>query len=96
MTNLYEWLRAKNPAGIPYSDAIQLFLWLYCTTDFLPLNLKTEPLGRKELVETFSQLEVEQVIISRVAFLEDEIRASWNAFYRKVFDERDRARPALP
>ena len=41
---------------IPHLDAVQLFLWLYCTLDLLPEHLRRLELTRETLSETFSTL----------------------------------------
>lgn len=63
MSSLYLFLRENNSEGIPYSEAQQLILWIYSTLDFLPSDLKANPLGRDELVKVFTKLEKEKVII---------------------------------
>ena len=41
---------------MPVADAQQLFLLLYCTLDVLPREMRSGPLGRKELSQTVSKL----------------------------------------
>ncbi len=42
MIALYEAIRSRNPQGISYEDAVQLYLLVFCTTDDLPDALKRE------------------------------------------------------
>jgi hypothetical protein len=56
VTSLFEYLRDSNPHGIPQADAIQLFLWIFCTKDFLPPELRALELSKAVLVDTFGQL----------------------------------------
>jgi hypothetical protein len=56
VTQLYDHIATKNPEGLPYSEALQMFIWVYCVTDILPLSLRAVPVGREELVESFRQL----------------------------------------
>ncbi len=60
---LIERIRRKNPAGIPYEEAVQLFLMLYCTTSPLPAKLKGETLSRETLEDTFEELEREGLVL---------------------------------
>lgn len=54
--DLLDHLRAKNPTGIRYSDAVQLFLWLYVAQDLLPERFRAIPLGRSELAWVFQRM----------------------------------------
>ena len=56
MTSLYSHLRDSNPHGIPQADAIQLFVWIFCTKDVLPPELRALDLSKAVLVDTFGQL----------------------------------------
>lgn len=56
MTSLSNYLRDANPHGIPQSEAIQLFLWIFCTKDILPPELRALDLSKAVLVDTFGQL----------------------------------------
>ena len=47
---------ATRDTPIEYSDAVQIFLWLYCTTDVLPAQLKSEVVSTEKLVEIFEKL----------------------------------------
>ena len=53
---LFEHITNKNPGGIPFEEAKQLFLWLYCTLGILPEPIRHDKIGKKELTETFSSL----------------------------------------
>ena len=63
MKSLYEYLRDANPGGIPHRDAVQLFLWIFCTKYFLPLELRSLELSKEVLVDTFQRLSVDGSII---------------------------------
>lgn len=56
MRSLYEYLRDANPSGIPQNDAIQLFLWIFCTTEFLPPDIRTQELSKAVLIDAFRRL----------------------------------------
>lgn len=66
MRSLYEHLRDANPKGIPHREAIQLFLWIFCTKDFLPAHLYRLELSKDVLVETFQKLSADGLIIETV------------------------------
>lgn len=83
ISKVYRRLRSKNPAGIPYEEAVQLFLAMFCTLDFLPNELRNCVLGRSELVELFSTLELEKFMVDSPPSLNDEThrrecRPRWN------------------
>jgi hypothetical protein len=63
MDALYAHLKKKNQSGIPYDDAIQLMLWLFCTLDMLPPELRTHRLGRQELANVFETLAQDGLIV---------------------------------
>ena len=65
LETLYDHLLAKNGEGLSYDEAVQLFLWLYCSTDILPPALRTVPLGKEVLVDTFQRLTREGLVIDR-------------------------------
>ncbi len=54
--NLFDHITNKNPDGIAFEEAKQLFLWLYCTLRILPEPIRHNKIGKKELTETFSML----------------------------------------
>ena len=54
--SLYEHISNKNPNGLPFEDAKQLCLLLYCTLDPLPPSIRSNRIGRHELAKTFSRL----------------------------------------
>ncbi len=60
---LYEHLRARSPRGLPRDEAIQLFLWLYCTTDFLPKPLRQVQITKELLIDAFERLEQDCLIL---------------------------------
>jgi hypothetical protein len=53
---LLEYICKKNPDGIPYPDAVQVILWIYCTLDVLPEEFQELPLTRTELSKLFAKL----------------------------------------
>jgi len=54
---LAEYLRQKNPTGLPYEDAMQLFLWMYCSIDVVPDAFRSEDaVSKAALVRTFEEL----------------------------------------
>jgi hypothetical protein len=63
MNALHKRICEKNPNGLPYDEAVQLFLWTYITLDILPVDLRGEILSRKVLVETFELLDREEMIV---------------------------------
>ena len=63
MNSLYHQIRAKNPAGLPYEEAVQLFLWIYCSAEILPPALRTNPPGKEMLVDLFEELQRDNVIL---------------------------------
>ncbi len=63
MTTLYQAIRVRNTDGLPYEEAVQLFLWTFCTLDFLPAPLKNEPISKEELIEVFERLTVDGLIL---------------------------------
>ena len=87
MTSLYNYIRARNPDGLVYEDAVQLFLWIYCTPDVLPPALRIERFAREDLVDTFGRLTYADVILfppplSKVTSMSDS-HSRWN----KILDE---------
>lgn len=79
MNMLYDRVRAKNRDGLPLGEAVQLFLWLYSTTDILPLELRKIPIDKKLLVETFQRLSEEGFFMheSQVGTDRAQEAASW-------------------
>ena len=67
MGALYDRIRQRNPGGMPYPEAVQLFLWIYCTTDILPVELRSDALDRENLTLTFANLTREHVIVDDAA-----------------------------
>jgi len=62
MSYLYQYLRDHNDLGIPSEEALQLFLWLYCTTDILPSSLRDTRVDKELLIETFERLTLDGLI----------------------------------
>lgn len=63
MSALYEYLRRKNSTGLPYDEAVQLFLWMYCSRDIMPSTFRTQPIGKETLIDTFQRLSDDGLII---------------------------------
>lgn len=62
MHALTEHIRKRNKEPIPYQDAVQMFLWLYCTRSILPSELCSLALGKDALVSIFRDLTRDGVI----------------------------------
>ena len=60
---LYERIRARNPNGLPYEVAVQIFLQIYCTTEYLPIPLRSGRFTKEALVETFEELTGDGLIL---------------------------------
>ena len=63
MNRLYEHLRAKNANGLPRTEAIQLFLWIYSSKDILPSWLQPEIMDKQTLVQAFEQLTSDGLVV---------------------------------
>jgi hypothetical protein len=61
--DLYNRLLKNSPHGILYSDAVQLFLWLFCSNSILPAEFKEYVLDKGELADLFSRLAVDKMIV---------------------------------
>lgn len=55
-TTLADHLRQKNRTGLAYEDAVQLFLWMYCSIDVVPDAFRSEAVSKASLVRTFEEL----------------------------------------
>lgn len=93
MSELYTHLSEKNSQGLPYSEAVQLFLWIFCTMDVLPDSLKGLVLDRQTLVSVFSRLEKDNVIIG--VPLEHHTRTSHAERWNGLIDDFMRGDIAL-
>lgn len=71
MEKFFEHICNKSKSGIPYSEAVQLMLWIYCILDFLPDEFRSLKLTRQELAKLFARLS----IIGKV-FIDPETDAS--------------------
>jgi hypothetical protein len=76
VSKLYNSIVGGCPNGLSYSDAVQLFLLLYCRLDFVPEGLKNEIIDEKTLVDTFSRLDAEGLIY-------DGEGASWSSLVKR-------------
>ena len=56
MHELYAHIVCKCKEPIPYDDAVQMFLWLFCTLDILPPSMRHLVLTRSVLASTFAEL----------------------------------------
>jgi hypothetical protein len=56
MEELFERISQKCTEGIPYNEAVQFTLWVYCTLDVLPSEFRAIPLSRAELSALLSRL----------------------------------------
>jgi hypothetical protein len=62
---LRNYIKAKNPGGIPRDDSVQLFLWLFCTLDILPREFRNLVVDWESLVELFEALECDSIVAGR-------------------------------
>ena len=60
--NLYRSIITAFPSGLPYNDAAQLCLRLYCSVDGVPEMLRPE-CTKDKLAEVFSRLAHEGMIV---------------------------------
>jgi len=56
MDQLFERLYLKRIEGLPYDEAIQFLLWVYCTLDVLPREFSGGILSRQDLCGLLSKL----------------------------------------
>lgn len=93
MEKLFEHINAKSSSGIPYSDAVQLMLCIYCTLDVLPKEFHTIKLTRQELANLFSKLSAVGKIVlgpktdtAEVGTLSDKIirQDHWDGLIKKL------------
>lgn len=80
MKSLYDYLRAANPDGIPEGDAVQLFLWIFSTKDFLPPALQKLELSKEVLVDTFGRLSRDGVVTRMNS---EEVCPPWESLVRE-------------
>ena len=80
MEELFERICQKCEAGIPYHEAVQFLLWVYCTLDVLPTELRGVRLSRQDLCGLLSRLGALGTIIleppgpgGRTAFGADDV-----------------------
>ncbi len=79
MSELYDHILRKNPAGLSYDEAVQLFLWLYCSTDWAPKTFSKSLLTKEQLVDTFQKLSEDGLIVGTFQHGIDKIEGghSW-------------------
>ena len=92
MTELYDYVFAKNPDGLVYDEAVQLFIWIYSTLDVLPVELRAVPMGREYLVETFEQLSFQGLIRSPTS----HGSSHWNHIIEDFLSMRVSLDPSFP
>lgn len=80
MKSLYDYLRDANPDGIPQGDAVQLFLWIFSTKDFLPPVLQNLELSKEVLVDTFARLSRDG-LITRMS--SEDVYPTWESLVRE-------------
>ncbi len=56
MEKLFKHISETSKGAIPYNDAVQLMLWIYCTLEVLPRQFRDLRLSRAELAALFSKL----------------------------------------
>lgn len=83
---LHDRIAARNPHGLSLQDASQLCLWIFCTLDVLPPDLRSPPLGRSELAETFSQLTREGLVNTSDCNISSP--AYWNALIDQLLTNK--------
>jgi len=98
MRSLYNRLRDKNVGGIPYREAVQLFLWVYCTNDILPSDLKHENTSRENLVEIFSKLTADNIITNLPSEFGNVVapRLNWDGLVTKLLSKDIHLDPEFP
>ena len=79
--SLTDYLRRNFPTGLPYDDAAQLCLHLYCVASDVPEHLQ-ERLSRQSLADTFAEL----VRSGWVSDQESPLRAFYGAHLHDVAD----------
>lgn len=80
MKSLYDHLREANPEGIPEREAVQLFLWIFSTKDFLPSELQKLELSKEVLVDTFRTLSSDGLITRMNS---EEVFPPWESLVRE-------------
>ena len=83
MTSLYNHLRDSNSHGIPQAEAIQLFVWIFCTKDFLPPGLRALDLSKAVLVDTFGQLSRDGLVTERAGVRPGGSDPGWENLVRE-------------
>jgi hypothetical protein len=56
MQEFFDRIRLKSENPIPYRDAVQLLLWLYCVADIVPPEFKNVRMTREFLILGFAKL----------------------------------------
>lgn len=63
MDDFYEHIFRKANSGIPYVEAVQLMLWMFLTTGFLPKEFQMLELSKANLAALFAKLSINGKII---------------------------------
>lgn len=87
MHPFYQYVRDKNPDGLPYHDAVQLLLWVYSTVELLPDELRQLPLGRKELTAAFAKLAEDNLIIGYSSEVDHSPNQTSEWFWNSIIDD---------
>src|SRR5579883_1348181 len=85
MNRIYERLQERNPSGILYKDAVQVFLWLFC--EKVP-QLPGQEATREDLVEGFCALSAKGLILDVPRELgreEPSSAAHWQSLLARFF-----------
>ena len=82
---LYDHIRARNPDGLPHEDAVQIFLWLFCTTSVLPESLRSERITKEVLVDAFEKLTEDGLILYENL---SEETVEWAGLVRELLSDR--------
>jgi len=62
MERLFNHIRRQCGGHLPYEEAVQLMLWLYCSVELLPEKFRDLPLSRENLAFLFSKLSSRGII----------------------------------
>ncbi len=63
MDDFYEHIYRKAEYGVPYAEAVQLMLWIFLTTSFLPEQFQKLELSKANLATLFSKLSLNGKVI---------------------------------
>lgn len=63
MDDFYEHIYQKAKYGIPYVEAVQLMLWMFVTTGYIPNKFRELELSKANLAILFAKLSINEKII---------------------------------